>query len=317
MCMSAGEHVAGPATDGGRRNRPRASVVILTYQNFDGLWQTLETVARQRYGDLEVLISDDSSASFPQAELEQWQRDHPWLRTALRRGTANAGTVRHANLAAACCSGTYIKFLPPGDGFRSEDAMEKLVERAQATRARILTSPSLVYVGDYQNVKYAFPSRHRTCLLMGLPPERLFSVLARANIISAVGTLFHRSFFEAGGFDEAYRYLDDWPTWLSALRRGERIEVLDTPTVYYGLDGVSNRRGTAFRSELLREDLIRCYEKEIFPYQSRLSPLTRWFANYHYGELTGRESAACGLGYFPVKLYCQLKGWVKGLVTSK
>ena len=299
------------------RELPLVSVVILTYQRFDRLRKTLETVAQQNYRNLEVLISDDGSDSFPQSELEQWQQEYHWIRVTLRRNIANIGTVRHANKAAACCSGEYIKFLPPGDGFQSKDALKTMVVRAQATRAQILTSPARVYVDKYQNVKYEFPSRYRIRTLRRLPPERLFSVLARTNIISAVGTIFHRSFFEMGGFDETYRYLDDWPTWLSALRGGTRIEVLERPTVYYGLDGVSNRAGTAFDSELLREDLIRCYEQEIFPYQSRLSPITRWVAGYRYEELIGKKTVASTLGYLPIMLYFKLKGQIKRLVTTK
>ena len=295
---------------------PKVSVVILTYQNFKGLWRTLETVDRQNYSNLEVLISDDGSSCFPRKELDQWKQEHPGLEVKLRQGVVNFGTVRHANLAATFCSGEYIKFLPPGDGFRSEKALEALVKQAQITCARITTSPSLVYVNNYQNVKYAFPSQHRTRILKRLTAEELFPVLARANIISAVGTLFHRDFFEAGGFDESFRYLDDWPTWLSVLRRGERIEVLEMPTVYYGLDGMSNRDGTAFSSALLREDLIHCYEQEILPYQSRLSPLTRWFIGYRYGELTGRKSGIGEVRYFPIRIYCHIKKAIKHILTS-
>lgn len=317
MCTSVDEYQTEPSLSRGSGSLPRVSVVILTYQNFDGLWKTLETVALQNYENIEVLISDDNSASFPLRELEQWQQGYPKLRIRLRRSVTNSGTVRHANMAVASCNGEYIKFLPPGDGFQSEHALETMVKKAQATHARILTSPALVYVDDYHNVKYAFPSSHRTKILKQLPPERLFSVLARSNIISAVGTLFHRSFFEMGGFNEAYRYLDDWPTWLSALRQGEQIEVLEVPTVYYGLDGISNRGGTAFNSELLREDLIRCYEQEIFPYKSQLSAFTRWFAGYRYGELTGGDLATNRLKYLPIKLYCQVKSYIKRLVISK
>ena len=315
--MNEDKHQTEPSSNRERESLPRVSVVILTYQNFDGLRKTLETVALQNYQNMEVLISDDNSAGFPLEELEQWRQRYPRLSIKLRRSVTNFGTVRHANMAAACCDGEYIKFLPPGDGFRSEHALKSMVERAQATHARILTSPALVYVGDYQNVKYAFPSSRRTRVLKRLPPERLFSVLARANIVSAVGTLYHRSFFEQGGFNEAYRYLDDWPTWLSVLRQGERIEVLEVPTVYYGLNGISNRRGTAFHSELLREDLIRCYEQEILPYQNRLSAFTRWFASYRYEELTDGALIIGRLRYFPIKVYCQVKNYIKRLIIFK
>lgn len=293
---------------------PKISIIILSYQKYDGLYRTLDTILSQNYRNIEILISDDGSEQFPESEIMIWAKKHAKIKIQIRRNRANLGTVAHANLAASYCTGEYIKFLPPGDGFCSSNALEKLVREAKKKNALILTSPSLVYFKDYENIRFEFPSKHRIKKLKIFTSEQLFSAISQSNFISAVGTIFHRKFFDEGGFDEEYRYLDDWPTWLSWLRQGRQIEVLEVPTVYYGLEGISNQAGNAFHSKLLHTDLLHCYKKEILPYKERLSPFIRWFVNYRYGKLKGDRSFAFWIGHFPAELYCVLKQRIKDLL---
>lgn len=293
---------------------PRVSIIILSYQKYDGLYRTLNTILSQNYRNIEILISDDGSEEFPESEIAIWAKKHVEIKIQIRKNSTNLGTVAHANLAVSCCTGEYIKFLPPGDGFCSPDSLRNLVEVAKKKNAVILTSPSLVYYKNYENVRFQFPSQHHIRKLKFFTSEQLFSVISQSNFISAIGTIFHRKFFDEGGFDEEYRYLDDWPTWLSRLRQNRQIEVLEIPTVYYELEGISNQTGNAFCSELLHVDLLLCYEKEILPYKERLSPFAKWFVNYRYGKLTGNHSVIFWMGHFPAELYCILKRKIKNLV---
>ena len=87
--------------------------------------------------------------------------------------------------------------------------------------------------------------------------------------------------------------------------------MLENPTVYYGINGISNKAGNAFNSTLLREDMIHCFEKEILPYQSLIKPLTNWIVNYHYKELIGESM---NFTYIPLKLYYKLKNKIKKFI---
>lgn len=290
---------------------PKVSIVIMTYKQFNELWKTLDNITQQNYTNIEVIISDDGSPQFPLQEFNKWKQEHGWIKVELYKNKINEGTVKNANHVIAYCNGEYIKFLSPGDGFVGSDSLENLVKKAIESKSRIVTSQSLIYVDSFSNVKYAFPSKRRIRVLKKQKPKELFFLEARSNFISAVGTLFHRRFFEESGFNEEYRYLDDWPTWLTVLRCGERIDVLENPTVYYGINGISNKAGNAFNSTLLREDMIHCFEKEILPYQSLIKPLTNWIVNYHYKELIGESM---NFTYIPLKLYYKLKNKIKKFI---
>jgi len=295
---------------------PKVSIVILTYQKFDGVYRTLDTVLTQTYKNIEIIISDDGSERFPEDEITLWTEKKCLTCVKIRRNESNLGVVAHANTAASYCTGEYIKFLPPGDGFCSPNSLDVLVEAALHCNAQILTSPAFVYRTNYEDVRYIFPSKRRIKILKMHTPVQLFSMICVANTISAVGTIYHHSFFENGGFDEEYRHLDDWPTWLSYLRNKGKIEIYEKPTVYYGLDGMSNCEGTAFESEVLKRDLIHCYEKEILPYRRNLSFFARWYVNYRYKKLIGEITLPFGAVYFPFELYSALKRRLKQIVMS-
>lgn len=288
------------------------SVLVLTYQDFSGLFKTLETILEQEYPLIEVIISDDCSDRFPDEEIAEWvkgaARD---ISIKIRKNPNNLGIVAHSNCAVKECAGQYIKFLPSGDGFCTKDSLTKLISVAEKTDSLMVISPTLVCGQDFTKIYYQYPSKNDVNKLQTTPPKQLFSDIARRNMISAVGTLYKASFFRKPlkGFDECYRNLDDWPTWLATYREGVKIPCLSDPTVYYSLGGMSSKHGTAFDSPLLHDDLLLCIQKEILPYMDMLSTGTRYVSEYRLAMLRGCKLP---IKYFPMSFFVRLKKTVKG-----
>lgn len=296
------------------------SVIILMYCHFEFLKETIQSICDQDYPNIEIIISDDASKNFVRSEIEAIINTiivPNGVTIKIRQNTQNMGIVAHANLVASLCSGSYIKFLPPGDQFCTHEALRVLIETLDAQNTQVVTSPSWVYNQDSGDICYQYPSKRRAGLLQNRTPYELFSILSESNIISAIGTLYKRDFFENGGFDISYRYLDDWPTWLRLYRNGCKIAVVYEPTTYYSIGGISNKAGSAFESDILRDDLILCYEKEILPFVGQFPAKTRWFIEYRYGILKNNCSVWFKLKFFPADLYCNLKRFIKKLVLRK
>lgn len=296
------------------------SVIVLTYKTFDHLFDTLSSVISQDYPNLELIISDDASENFPQAELENWIACTDLqgrIRVRILRHEQNVGTVAHANMAAAAANGEYIKFLSPGDGFRVPYAVRSLTALAKESGAAIVTSPSVLCRGSLSSELYQFPRKRCVRILQSRQPRALFDTLARANIISAVGTLYKRTFFENRRLDESYRYMDDWPTFLAYVREGHKIPCLDEAVTLYMIgEGVSSAYSSAYKSPKLREDMIQCYRKEILPYRDMLSPFTKRLADYHLRELQRPSGGQTSLQDLPFSLYFSIRARLKGIVTT-
>lgn len=297
-----------------KQEMPLVSLIILTYRNFHQIEKTLHTILMQDYPNKEVIISDDGSETFLDiAEQEQIRllcksKNTPVL---ILQNAHNLGIVQHSNAAAKRCKGQYIKFLPPGDGFLDKGSLSRMVAFALEQDTQIVTSPSYVCKGSFQNICYEYPSKRKCKALRNARPEKLFRKIAAKNFISAIGTMYRKDFFENGGYDCKYRHLDDWPTWLQQYRAGRRIPCMERPTVLYMLGGISSSGGNAFDSELLRDDLRTCYEKEILPYKKRMSMLSRWMIGYYYSLLTAEKTLGFYIIYSPLWLWDLMKKIIK------
>ena len=307
-------------SDLNNREFPLVSIVILTYQNFMHLGFTLETISIQKYHNYEIVISDDASSFFPRKEIEHLVEvffSGLGISVAIRKNDNNLGLVAHSNVVARSCNGRYIKFLSPGDGFCSSDSLAELVNLISSSNMDIATSPAYVYVNSPNTILYQLPSMRRIRLLKAKAADSIFSMIAAKNIISAVGTIYSKTFFEKRGFDERYYSLDDWPTWLLTYRTGNLIPVLNNPTVYYKLGGISTDQGTAFDSSFLKQDLLICYEKEILPYRKKLNLISYWIVQSHYEKLKRGTSTMFYLKYWPIEGYIAVKKRIKHLMILR
>lgn len=243
---------------------PGVTVIVPTYGKFSVLERTLSSIAGQICSIDRVIVSDDGSGkSFP-SELKK-----RFPNMIFRENPNNMGTVAHMNAETTEVTSKYIKFLSSGDAFSDSEALKSLVEFAEEMDAPAVTSQAMVCDVTLKRKLYTFPGRRGRFL--NEKGKALFRTLAVSNIVSAPGTLFRRTFFtEFGGFDESYRLLEDWPTWLRLARADCGLPFLDRVTCLYGMEGISSEALDAYGSPALRRDMALCYEKEILPYLSEL-----------------------------------------------
>jgi glycosyltransferase involved in cell wall biosynthesis len=93
------------------------SVIIPTYNRADVLIEALESVRRQAYRPIEVLIVDDGSTDDTQSRARQWIQkttaEDTLQATYLRQNNAGPSAARNRGLIAA--TGAYIDFLDSDD----------------------------------------------------------------------------------------------------------------------------------------------------------------------------------------------------------
>lgn len=291
------------------------AVIVLTYGDYSGLKRTITSILKQSCPIQTIILTDDGSENpFPE-DIVTMLREAP-CQVVIRQGTENLGTTAHMNLVANMCDNTFLKFIASGDAFSDEDALGAMVLFAQETGATVISSNALVCSPDLTHQYYKFPGSARGTALQNEGME-LFRVLAKANIISAAGALFHRDFFGVmGGFDSRYRLLEDWPTWLRLARTGYAIPFLDRVTCLYALGGISSQSGNAFCSEKLRADMLCCYEHEILPELKNFSKIDGRLIRYHYEMLKTHNSWNLWSKYFDLHILNQIKRGIKWVILK-
>lgn len=295
-------------------NLDRVTVIVLCYKNQDKIYRTLDSILDQKNVLIDLLVSDDASGDFDAQDIIQYLsiKSTGNIRCySVNINEHNIGTVRHANKTAKMAETEFIKFVACSDAFYDDNSLYNLIAFAKKYDNYVISSISEVCSENSGAHLYFFPQKHRIRKILSCSPEQMFNTMCAANIISSAGTLFRKSFFE-NGFDESYQYLEDYPTWLTIYRNNDYIPYMQVVTAKYYVGGNSSSNGTAFDSLLLREDMLRCYEKEIFPYLDRLSFLTKQIVLYRYDLLKGKVK----LRNSPIHFWVCLKKYIK-LILSK
>ena len=50
---------------------PLVSIIVLTYNKFDGFYDTIQSIVKQEYKNYELIISDDHSTNFPMKDVKE------------------------------------------------------------------------------------------------------------------------------------------------------------------------------------------------------------------------------------------------------
>ena len=201
------------------------SVIILLYNNSEFLEECLDSVLFQDYPSIEIIVVDDGSKVFDKAGIESYIREHQ--RDNIQNGIVyqnerNFGTVRSANGAIRKASGRYLKLLAGDDALYDCESLSHAAAALHASPCGIITGDVMKCDQDMNQIGHYYKSL--VPALNYLSSIDVFRRLCIHNDIVAGGVFFDASFFKRYGmFDESYKLLEDWPTWMRATQKGCRI----------------------------------------------------------------------------------------------
>lgn len=204
---------------------PRFSIVTPVYETpADILWETLESVRAQTFGDWELCLVDDASGS-PEVRqlLERAQREDPRLQVRVRE--ENGGIVAASNDALELARGEFIALLDHDDKLHPEALA--MVDEA------ILATPDADYVYTDED-KIDVRGRHAGPFLKpDWSPERM-----RTQMYTCHLSVLRRSLVEeVGGFDPEFEGSQDWDLVLKVTERARAV--LHVPRVLYHWRGLA------------------------------------------------------------------------------
>jgi hypothetical protein len=204
----------------GPRERPAFSVVIAAYQAADVVGAAIESALSQTVAPHEIVVCDDGStdgtadavARYGDSVTYVWQE--------------NGGEAAAKNAGARAASGEFVAILDADDVYLP-DRLDALGELASARPdLDILVTDAYLELGG---------ELVRRCYGPTWPfvsdDQRL--AIVQRNFILGHAAVRRERLLDAGGFDEALRFVTDWDLWARLILSGSQAGLVDEPLARY------------------------------------------------------------------------------------
>jgi glycosyltransferase involved in cell wall biosynthesis len=206
--------------------KPLVSICIPTYKQPDLLKRTLESIQRQTYKNIEIIVSDDSPDDAVSALCMQLQASLP---IRYYRNEKALGSPANWNAALAKAEGAYVMLLHHDDWFLKNDALERYINV-------FATNPKLDAVFSRHNPVDEkggqTPTKLEPALIAQL--KSLPDLLIRSNQVGPPSNLV-LSARMLRRYDEKYIWLVDVEYYIRLLKGGVNFYFLNERLMHIGI----------------------------------------------------------------------------------
>lgn len=260
---------------------PLVSVIIPTYKKFEFLPECVDSVLKQKYPNIEIIVTDDGSNNYDEKFIKSlFMKVNSNIKNIqVIHHESNIGSVKNVNNAFKLSSGQIIKILDMDDYLYDEMVLMDVVKEFERTGAEVI-------VGKVKRFHYHMEKGEKVFVsekpidsllpeLLKIKPMELFKALCIDSFIPSPGVFFKREIFERFSlFDENYYFIGDHPYFLKLSRNNVAFHFFDRYIAYYRLGSLVSAENP--KTDVGLKDLIRIREVEIGPFLEYKSKLAKY-----------------------------------------
>ena len=218
------------------------SVIIITYNSEKTILKTLESIRRQTYDYIEIIVSDDCSSDNTIKKAVSWKKQNNYKRMKIISTNKNTGITANVNRGIIASTGKAIKIIA-GDDYMAENAVEVFYRYYETNRLNTIFQ-SRVNTVDENDLPTKQIDKHLDNsykMLTNLRPEEQFHNLLLTNYVlaPAIGLIDRRIFEKYGMFDDRFPMIEDYPFYLKLSYRGIHYTLIDEKLVFYRISSNS------------------------------------------------------------------------------
>lgn len=219
------------------------SVVVQAYNSSETIIRTLESVKAQDYPNIELIITDDKSRDNTVEIADQWLRKNQdaFCRTELVTTDVNTGIPGSNNRALRHVTGQYVEFLA-ADDCMAADAVSEYV-RYCACHPNVIPISRVRLFSDDKDCDFSSVAAYcERCYTFAVQSqkEQYRQILIQNRIVAPAAAFYPVEILRRlKGFDEAYRWMEDYPLNVKLLKKGYRFGLLDKELIDYRISGGS------------------------------------------------------------------------------
>ena len=293
-------------------------LIILSYKNFDYIYEAIDSVFKQSYPSIELIIADDCSDNYPGELLQKYIQEYKKnniLACCVYSNPTNYGTVKNLNTAIKISKGKYIAVLAGDDKFHDDSVLNKIVNRLKKSKTGVITCRRLKCDLEMKPLRYMPSDGHISVINSFDSHTKQHTAFIKGEyyeMASGSCTYYTREkLFKDGLFDERYRLLEDWTHFIQ-ITRSEMIETAyDIVAVSYRDGGISTKM-----SPIIQNDYLSIIKEELDNNRKALSYWTRRCLKYNYMRIEKGNNIIPSIIYpdafFARLIYvCKCKKYIK------
>lgn len=251
------------------------TIIVISYNSEKTILETLESIEKQTYKNLEVIICDDLSEDKTLELCKKWRK---FTKEKIRKikildSSTNQGVVKNINKGLKESNGKWIKLIA-ADDILLEDCIEKNLAFINKNKdVGICFSKIEKFNPTSDQVLGFFPKKND---FFELTSKEQYKKLQKECFVPAPSSFIKKEIFKKYGyFDERIPMIEDWPYWLKITLAGEKLYYFDEVTVKYRIgESLSNNV-----NKLINYNFI---NSKFLIYKYYLKDKVNFFLRYHY-----------------------------------
>jgi len=198
---------------------PTVSAIITTYNLGTMLPDAIESVLRQDWRDIEIIVVDDGSTDDTPEVMKRYSGLVQYV------SQKNAGPSAARNTGVQASSGKFVAFLDGDDLWKPNKISRQLAEFENDPAVGLVSSDFSIHEGDSVTESYLANCRQ-------VASGMIFLNLLKENFLLPSAAMLRREcLIEIGAWDESLRGTEDRDYWLRVARSWHIIVIPEVLTV--------------------------------------------------------------------------------------
>lgn len=280
--------------NGGIDMNKLVSICVISYNSSKTIINTLESIKKQTYSPIELIISDDGSQDNTIEVVKNWLEDNNsfFYNVEIITVDKNTGVTANVNRAIKKAQGEYIKDIAADDELESE-YIEKCIKHFELnqdiqvlfTKVKFIDESGIQvnHTVNYDFFKLSATEQFNTIVLNGAPAIPTPSIIYRKSV-----------FEEIGFFDERIPMWEDGPFYFTLTKNGIKLYLLEEALVINGVRTDSLSNSIPYRH---RKSIAQFYFYDLFKEEFKLKPIKALFHRFKFWFLYHSNIKLCYMVY--------------------
>ncbi len=193
-------------------DNPLVSVVITVYNGEKFIKRAVDSVLRQSYKNIELVLVDDGSKDKTLEVLRELERQNENVIVLVNE--QNLGFVKSLNKGVGAANGKYIARLDDDDFWFDDKKIEKQINFLEKNSDYVLCGGGLIKIdfNGSEKIRYLFPEKDQD-IRKNILVDNLFAHSATVFLKEA--------FLGASGYDQNFGFFADMDLWLKLGKIGK------------------------------------------------------------------------------------------------